>query len=58
MNECDRGATITPAPNSEACETAGCDKEELLARIEPDIRGDARTLCPQHRVEYLREVYS
>lgn len=58
MCDFNRGATITPLFNDMTCGVAGCEKEELLARVEPDGRRDTRTLCPQHRVEYLREVYS
>lgn len=50
--------TITPAPDSAVCGAAGCKETELLALIEPDGREDVRTLCPRHRVEYLREVHS
>lgn len=58
MSDPERGATITPSPDSTVCEATGCDEKELLALVEPDGHGDARALCPQHRVEYLREVYS
>lgn len=51
------GATITPRPEGMGCEMMGCEETDLLALVEPDIREEARLLCPEHRVEYLREVY-
>lgn len=58
MRNPNHGATITPCTHSATCECVGCDETEFLARIEPDVREETRILCPQHRVEYLREVYS
>jgi hypothetical protein len=53
-----REATITPVPDSGVCEVANCERTNLLARVHPDSGAEARTLCPRHRVEYLREVYN
>lgn len=50
------GATITPRPESDVCGATGCDGASLLAYVDPDGDARARTLCPHHRVEYLREV--
>jgi len=52
-------ATITPAPDADSCDEPGCDDDDLLARVDPDVESaTARVLCPTHRVEYLREVSS
>jgi hypothetical protein len=56
MND-QREATVTPRPDGETCEQIGCDETELLASVNPDTADPARTLCPTHRVAYLREVY-
>ena len=50
-------ATITPSTDRSICEAAECDATDLLARVDPDGPANARTLCPRHRVEYLREAY-
>lgn len=49
-------ATIHPSPDAMVCGATGCDETKLLARVQPEGPAKARTLCPQHRVEYLREV--
>ncbi|WP_299237511.1 hypothetical protein [Natronomonas sp.] len=49
-------ATITPVPEADQCNKSGCEREELLARIEPDNTDKTRVLCPSHRVAWLREV--
>ena len=49
-------ATITPCPSASECEADGCSANELLAKIEPEYRDQSPILCPQHRVEFLREV--
>jgi len=50
-------ATITPDPDADRCSSTGCNDDDLLARVDPDVDGAAaRVLCPTHRVEYLREV--
>jgi hypothetical protein len=50
-------ATITPATDAEQCGADGCDVDELLSRVDPDVEdAPARVLCPTHRVAYLREV--
>jgi hypothetical protein len=51
-----REATITPRPDIDRCDQIGCDESDLLAEVAPD-GADVRTLCPTHRVAYLREVY-
>jgi hypothetical protein len=51
-----RDATITPEADGTICEEPGCDAEDLLATVDPDGDHPARTLCPTHRVAYLREV--
>lgn len=56
MSERGDGARITPSSDSVVCGATGCDETELLAHVDPDS-ASARTLCPRHRVEYLREVY-
>lgn len=56
MNEKAYEATITPSPSSVVCGATGCNETELLAHVDPDNDAAARTLCPDHRVEYLREV--
>lgn len=56
MSESERWATITPKPDSAVCGATGCDETQLLAYVNPDNSANARTLCPRHRVEYLREV--
>lgn len=48
------GATIIPGGVS--CEHRGCEATRLLALVDPDTDEDEKTLCPQHRVRYLREV--
>jgi len=53
----EREATITPGGDAPECEEDGCTDTRLLARVEPDGVHPARTLCPEHRVAYLREVY-
>ena len=58
MRNLERGATIIPQPSAVVCEATGCEEKELLAQVDPDCQEKARTLCPRHRVEYLREVYS
>jgi hypothetical protein len=58
MRNSECGATITPRPSAVVCETTGCEETELLAHVDPDDQERARILCPRHRVEYLREVYS
>lgn len=57
MGQSSRGATITPMPDRDGCEVYGCQTTELIALIEPDARDERRVLCPEHRVEYLQEVY-
>lgn len=57
MNNREYEATITPSPNSTICEAPECDTTELLAHVDPEGPANVRTLCPHHRVEYLREVY-
>lgn len=51
-------ATITPRPDVTDCEATECEETELLALVEPDASEESRVLCPQHRVEYLNEVYA
>lgn len=51
-----RDATITPRADGGDCDEAGCGVSELLATVDPDGGRPARTLCPSHRVAYLREV--
>ena len=51
------GATITPRPEARCCEADGCGATDRLALVEPDADADRRVLCPDHRVDYLREVY-
>ena len=53
----DREATITPGGDAPACEENGCTDTRLLATVDPTGVHPARTLCPEHRVTYLREVY-
>jgi hypothetical protein len=57
MSDKEYGATITPTPSSAACGATGYNETALLAHVDPDNDEAARTLCPDHRVEYLREVY-
>jgi len=51
-----REATITPRADGTGCDEPGCDADDLLATVDPDGARPARTLCPTHRVAYLREV--
>ena len=51
------GPIITPSTDSSVCGVIGCEQTELLALVEPDGQAAARTLCPHHRVEYIREEY-
>lgn len=53
----DREATITPRSDAVACDEDGCTDTRMLATVDPDTADPARTLCPNHRVAYLREVY-
>ena len=57
MDGSGHGATITPSPDSTTCEETDCHRDEYIALINPDGPAEPRTLCPQHRVKYLREVY-
>lgn len=50
------GAMITPLRDARECETLGCGKDELLARVEPDLVDEHRVLCPIHQALWLREV--
>lgn len=50
-------ATITPRSRG-SCDATECAEDDLLAYVDPDGPEEARTLCPRHRVEYLREVTS
>lgn len=49
-------ATITPREDGTGCDEPGCEADELLATVDPNGEYPARTLCPTHRVVYLREV--
>jgi len=49
-------ADITPRADGDICETVGCTTSDLLAEIDPEGDVNARVLCPEHRVEFLREV--
>lgn len=49
-------AAITPVSDGDRCEEPGCEASELLATVNPGGDHAARTLCPTHRVRYLREV--
>jgi len=56
MTTPDSTATITPCFDDSECEADGCSADKLLARVEPEHRNQSSILCPQHRVEFLREV--
>lgn len=49
-------ATITPLPNADKCESDRCNRADKLAAVDPDGDPRERVLCPEHRVDYLREV--
>jgi len=53
----EREVVVTPGGDSHECEVEGCTIEEPLARIEPENHHPAKTLCPDHRVQYIREAY-
>lgn len=57
MTYSERIAEITPQPRASSCEVSDCDARELLAAVSPDCRSENRVLCPEHRIQYLREVY-
>jgi hypothetical protein len=56
MSRSDTKATVTPHPEATTCEAENCTTGELLACVEPDALDEERTLCPTHRVQWLREV--
>lgn len=49
-------ATITPRPDADECENEECDRADKLATVDPDGPHSEQVLCPEHRVDYLREV--
>lgn len=52
----DHAAEITPRPDARRCDAEDCSTRDLLAEVDPEGPAEARTLCPTHRVEFLREV--